>query len=125
MDRNNSRRNSRQNSRQNSHPDSGHNTHPNSHHNTHHDDDRAGCIVIQLGNVKDQQREARAQTQPMQVIPLPDNEWLVYSCLSKQTYRVTCKKDQDWLCTCPDHHYRHVECKHIKRVKIDMYTYEF
>jgi len=50
------------------------------------------------------------------------SSWLVLSPGSARTYLVDRRRDpwgsyDRWECSCPDHHYRHTVCKHIRAVK--------
>jgi hypothetical protein len=50
------------------------------------------------------------------------SSWLVLSPKSGHVYLVDRRRDpwgsyDRWECSCPDHHYRHTVCKHIRAVK--------
>jgi hypothetical protein len=50
------------------------------------------------------------------------SSWLVLSPKSGHAYLVDRRRDpwgsyDRWECSCPDHHYRHTICKHIRAVK--------
>ena len=57
-------------------------------------------------------RDVRALTEHMTVLPLGGNVYSV-TTQSGSEYRVDAREDR---CTCPDHRYREVRCKHIRRV---------
>jgi predicted nucleic acid-binding Zn finger protein len=53
------------------------------------------------------------------------SSWLVLSPKSGHVYLVDRRRDpwgsyERWECSCPDHHYRGVACKHIRAVKIHL-----
>jgi membrane protein implicated in regulation of membrane protease activity len=45
-----------------------------------------------------------------------ENQFMVHSQTSSKEYTVGVN-GQSWTCSCPDHQYRHVECKHIHAVE--------
>jgi hypothetical protein len=56
------------------------------------------------------------------VRPVGKSSWLVLSPKSGHTYLVDRRRDpwgsyDRWECSCPDHHFRGVTCKHIWSVK--------
>ena len=51
-----------------------------------------------------------------QINEIEPNKWRVKSQSSGRSYIVT-KKNGEWHCTCPDHHYRKIECEHIHSVE--------
>jgi hypothetical protein len=59
-----------------------------------------------------EQRGVRALTEYMTVLPLGGDVYSV-TTQSGSEYRVDACEGR---CTCPDHQYREVECKHIRRV---------
>ena len=61
-------------------------------------------------------RSRRARTEPMSVLPLGDGLYEVESA-SEQTYLVDLEGGR---CTCPDHVFRGVRCKHIRRIAIEI-----
>ncbi len=62
------------------------------------------------------ERSRRARTEPMSVLALGDGLYEVESS-SGYTYLV----DMDAArCTCPDHVFRNVRCKHVRRVAIEI-----
>ncbi len=63
-----------------------------------------------------EQRSRRARTEPMSVLPLGDGLYEVESA-SDHTYLVDLTGGR---CTCPDHVFRGVRCKHIRRVAIEI-----
>ena len=54
-----------------------------------------------------------------QIKEIEPNKWRVKSQSSGRSYVVT-KKNGEWHCSCPDHHYRKIECKHIHSVKLKL-----
>ncbi|ARS89173.1 SWIM zinc finger family protein [Natrarchaeobaculum aegyptiacum] len=62
------------------------------------------------------ERSRRARTEPMSVLPLGDGLYEVESA-SDHTYLVDLESGR---CTCPDHVFRDVRCKHIRRVAIEI-----
>jgi hypothetical protein len=58
------------------------------------------------------QRDVRALTEYMTVLPLGGDVYSV-TTQSGSEYRVDAREGR---CTCPDHEYREVRCKHIRRV---------
>jgi len=56
-------------------------------------------------------RDVRALTEHMTVLPLRGDVYSV-TTESGSEYRVDARKGR---CTCPDHQYREVECKHLRR----------
>jgi hypothetical protein len=65
----------------------------------------AGCTDLE-------QRDVRALTEYMTVLPLGGDVYSV-TTESGSEYRVDAREGR---CTCPDHEYREVRCKHIRRV---------
>jgi len=63
-----------------------------------------------------EERSRRARTEPMSVLPLGDGLYEVESA-SEHTYLVDLEGGR---CTCPDHVFRTVRCKHIRRVAIEI-----
>ena len=59
-----------------------------------------------------EQRDVRALTEYMTTLPLGGDVYSV-TTQSGSEYRVDAREDR---CTCPDHQYREIECKHIRRV---------
>ncbi|WP_257298377.1 SWIM zinc finger family protein [Haloarchaeobius sp. FL176] len=59
-----------------------------------------------------EQRDARALTEYMTVLPLGGDVYSV-TTQSGSEYRVDAREGR---CTCPDHEYREVRCKHIRRI---------
>lgn len=62
------------------------------------------------------ERSRRARTEPMSVIALGDGYYEV-DAASGNTYLVDIETPR---CTCPDHAFRDVRCKHIRRVAIEI-----
>ncbi|WP_049892722.1 SWIM zinc finger family protein [Natronococcus jeotgali] len=62
------------------------------------------------------ERSRRARTEPMSVLALGDGLYEVESA-SDHTYLVDLEGGR---CTCPDHVFRGVRCKHIRRVAIEI-----
>ncbi|WP_049910419.1 SWIM zinc finger family protein [Natrinema gari] len=62
------------------------------------------------------ERSRRARTEPMSVRPLGDGLYEVESA-SDHTYLVDLEAGR---CTCPDHVFRGVRCKHVRRVAIEI-----
>lgn len=62
------------------------------------------------------ERSRRARTEPMSVLPLGDGLYEVESA-SDHTYLVDLESGR---CTCPDHVFRDVRCKHVRRVAIEI-----
>jgi len=58
-------------------------------------------------------RDARALTESMVVLPEGGDIFTVVGENGGGEYQVDARKDR---CTCPDHTYREVQCKHIRRV---------
>ncbi|WP_049896488.1 hypothetical protein [Natrialba chahannaoensis] len=63
-----------------------------------------------------EERSRRARTEPMSVLPLGDGLYEVESA-SDHTYLVDLVAGR---CTCPDHIFRNVRCKHSRRVAIEI-----
>lgn len=63
-----------------------------------------------------EERSRRARTEPMSVCPLGDGLYEVESA-SDHTYLVDLESGR---CTCPDHVFRGVRCKHVRRVAIEI-----
>ncbi|WP_049924351.1 SWIM zinc finger family protein [Halopiger djelfimassiliensis] len=61
-------------------------------------------------------RSRRARTEPMSVLSLGDGLYEVESA-SDHTYLVDLESGR---CTCPDHTFRDVRCKHVRRVAIEI-----
>ncbi|MHC3436500.1 SWIM zinc finger family protein [Natrialbaceae archaeon A-gly3] len=61
-------------------------------------------------------RSRRARTEPMSVLALGDGLYEVESA-SDSTYLVDVEAGR---CTCPDHVFRGVRCKHVRRVAIEI-----
>ena len=59
-----------------------------------------------------EQRDVRALTEYMTTLPLGGDVYSV-TTQSGSEYRVDAREGR---CTCPDHEYREVRCKHIRRV---------
>ena len=51
------------------------------------------------------------------IMRINDNHFQLKSLATNRIYDITTKLHK-WSCTCPDHKYRMVECKHIKAIKI-------
>ena len=51
-----------------------------------------------------------------QILEVADNVFSVPSQSRNENYLVV-KAEEKWICTCPDHKYREVECKHIHAVR--------
>lgn len=62
------------------------------------------------------ERSRRARTEPMSVLALGDGLYEVESD-SGETYLVDVEAGR---CTCPDHVFRNVRCKHLRRVAIEI-----
>ena len=58
------------------------------------------------------QRDVRALTEYMTTLPLGSEVYSV-TTESGSEYRVDAREGR---CTCPDHQYREVECKHLRRI---------
>ena len=58
-----------------------------------------------------EERDVRALTEYMTTLPLGGDVYLV-TTQSGSEYRVDAREGR---CTCPDHQYREVECKHLRR----------
>ncbi|MFP8954785.1 SWIM zinc finger family protein [Natrialbaceae archaeon A-arb3/5] len=63
-----------------------------------------------------EERSRRARTESMSVLPLGDGLYEVES-ESEQTYLVDLGAGR---CTCPDHVFRGVRCKHVRRIAIEI-----
>ncbi len=63
-----------------------------------------------------EERSRRARTEAMSVLPLGDGLYEIESA-SDHTYLVDLEAGR---CTCPDHVFRDVRCKHIRRVAIEI-----
>ncbi|SDR31524.1 SWIM zinc finger family protein [Natronobacterium texcoconense] len=63
-----------------------------------------------------EERSLRAHTEPMSVLPLGDGLYEVESG-SDHTYLVDLEAGR---CTCPDHVFRGVRCKHVRRIAIEI-----
>lgn len=63
-----------------------------------------------------EERSRRAHTEPMSVLALGDGLYEIESA-SDHTYLVDLEGGR---CTCPDHVFRGVRCKHIRRVAIEI-----
>jgi hypothetical protein len=63
-----------------------------------------------------EERSRRARTEPMSVLALGDGLYEIESA-SDHTYLVDLEGGR---CTCPDHVFRGVRCKHIRRVAIEI-----
>jgi len=57
---------------------------------------------------------------PNQIIREADRFYKVASQSGHGMYNVTKKENGGWLCTCPDHIYREIRCKHIIAVQISL-----
>jgi hypothetical protein len=53
---------------------------------------------------------------PEDIVEMNASSFFVRSQTGKSGYAVT-RGGQDWVCDCPDHKYRQVECKHIHAVQ--------
>ncbi|RQG93201.1 SWIM zinc finger family protein [Natrarchaeobius halalkaliphilus] len=62
------------------------------------------------------ERSRRARAEPMSVLPLGDGLYEVESA-SERTYLVDLEAGR---CTCPDHVFRGVRCKHVRRIAIEI-----
>ncbi|THE65787.1 SWIM zinc finger family protein [Salinadaptatus halalkaliphilus] len=62
------------------------------------------------------ERSRRARTEPMSVLALGDGLYEVESA-SDQTYLVDLESGR---CSCPDHVFRDVRCKHVRRVAMEI-----
>ena len=60
-----------------------------------------------------EERDVRALTEYMAVLPEGGDIYTVVGQNENGEYRVDAREGR---CTCPDHEYRGVECKHIRRV---------
>ncbi|AFZ72967.1 SWIM zinc finger family protein [Natronobacterium gregoryi] len=63
-----------------------------------------------------EKRSLRARTEPMSVLPLGDGLYEIESA-SDSTYLVDLEAGR---CTCPDHVFRGVRCKHVRRIAIEI-----
>lgn len=63
-----------------------------------------------------EERSLRARIEPMSVLPLGDGLYEVDSA-SDSTYLVDLEAGR---CTCPDHVFRGVRCKHVRRIAIEI-----
>lgn len=68
-------------------------------------------------------REERAQrlldNPNTHILRINDNHFQMKSLATNRIYDITTKFSK-WSCTCPDHKYRMVECKHIKAIQISI-----
>jgi putative transposase len=68
-------------------------------------------------------REERAQklleNPNTHILRVNDNHFQMKSLATNRVYDITTKFSK-WSCTCPDHKYRMVECKHIKAIQISI-----
>jgi len=68
-------------------------------------------------------REERAQklleNPNTHILRVNDNHFQMKSLATNRVYDITIKFNK-WSCTCPDHKYRMVECKHIKAIQISI-----
>ncbi len=68
-------------------------------------------------------REERAQklleNPNTHIIRINDDHFQMKSLATNRVYDITTKFSK-WSCTCPDHKYRMVECKHIKAIQISI-----
>jgi hypothetical protein len=48
------------------------------------------------------------------------NSWKVESFTEKGKFYTVEKFGEEWICDCPSFEHRHIECKHIKKVKEDI-----
>jgi len=55
-----------------------------------------------------------------QITHITDVSYTVKSQTTKTVYAVVCTGDK-WSCTCPDHVYREITCKHIHAVQSALY----
>ena len=68
-------------------------------------------------------REERAQklleNPNTHILRINDNHFQMKSLATNRVYDITTKFSK-WSCTCPDHKYRMVDCKHIKAIQISI-----
>ncbi len=68
-------------------------------------------------------REERAQklleNPNTHILRVNDNHFQMKSLATNRVYDITTKFNK-WSCTCPDHKYRMIECKHIKAIQISI-----
>lgn len=53
------------------------------------------------------------------ILRINDNHFQMKSLATNRIYDIMSKLHK-WSCTCPDHKFRFVECKHIKAIKISI-----
>lgn len=68
----------------------------------------------------DPAKTRRAATESMTVHPSGDALWDVYSGENSHYEVFGFDGLTLWKCTCPDHEYRQCECKHIRRVQMEL-----
>ena len=71
---------------------------------------------MNITNARQQRGKAIANT-PNQIHRIDDTIYKVNSQSSDKQYDVI-STERGWVCSCPDHRFRHVCCKHIHAVEI-------
>ncbi len=69
--------------------------------------------------INHRQEKGKAIALKSDLIRLSDNHYHVHSQTTKRDYDVILVTD-NWVCSCPDHKFRHVCCKHIHAVEFSI-----
>jgi transposase-like protein len=80
---------------------------------------RINRYLMKHDNNREEKGKEIALNSNQQVIRLSDHLYKVRSQTTKREYDVI-STESGWICTCPDHVYRHICCKHIHAVEFSI-----